>query len=372
MPRKRRGLRRFLALLLLVFLAAIGGAVYVAYALYVPYGQYEPSGVFVEIPKGTTVRGIARLLEQNGVVRNRYAFELLARKHSGAHLQAGEYFFNHPVRATEVFNDIASGKVFTIAITVPEGYNTIQIAALLDQNGLVTRDAFLAATKDTTPIRDLAPNAPSVEGFLFPSTYQFPHHVTPQQVIAQMTGHFREEWNSILSSDPPPTHLTPQQIVTLASLVESETPKPSERPIVARVFINRMKIGLPMQCDPTVIYAMELAGKYTPPLTGHDLAFDSPYNTYHHFGLPPGPIANPGEASLRAAIAPADVDYLYFVADTEGGHLFSKTLEEHNRNVTRYRQLTGQPVGKQPEKPQPKSGAKPSGKPKQPVPRHKS
>jgi UPF0755 protein len=364
MPRRRRDRKPFLVFLLLAFLAIVGTGVYFAYSLYAPYGHYGPNGLFVEIPKGTSVRGISRLLADNGVIRNRWAFELLARKHETTRLQAGEYFFNHPVKATEVFDDIAQGRVFTISITVPEGFNTMQIAALLDQNGLVSRDAFLAATKDSTPIRDLAPNAPSVEGFLFPSTYQFPHHVTPQQVIATMTGHFREEWNALLTADPPPTNLTPRQVVTLASLVESETPKPSERPIVARVFLNRMKIGLPMQCDPTVIYALELAGKYTPPLTGRDLAFDSPYNTYHHFGLPPGPIANPGEASLRAALAPADVDYLYFVADTEGGHLFSRTLEEHNRNVTRYRQLTGQPVGKSP--------AKPPAKPQAPARRHKS
>jgi len=177
---------------------------------------------------------------------------------------------------------------------------------------------------------------------------KLPAH-NPDQVIAAMTAHFHTEWNSLLASDPSspsklnaPANLTPKQFVTLASLVESETPKPEERPIVARVFLNRLKIGLPMQCDPTVIYALEQAGKYTPPLTGRDLSFDSAYNTYRHSGLPPGPIANPGEASLRAALAPANVDYLYFVADTEGGHLFSSTLAEHNRNVSRYRRLLGQ------------------------------
>jgi UPF0755 protein len=341
-------MRRFLKFVALLLLLLVVAAAWIAYSLYVPYGNFSTtSGVFVDIPKGASVRGIAHLLADNGVIRNRYAFLLLARRHPNKPLEAGEYFFNHSETAFEVFDSIAAGRVFTISITIPEGFNTMQIAALLDQNGLATRDAFLAAVQDTTPIRDLAPAAPSLEGFLFPSTYQFPHHVTPAQVIAAMTAHFRTEWDSLLAVDPanaanPPGNLTPQQIVTLASLVESETPKPEERPIVARVFLNRLKLKLPMQCDPTVIYALELAGKYTPPLTGRDLGFDSAYNTYRHPGLPPGPIANPGEASLRAALAPANVDYLYFVADTEGGHLFSSTLAEHNRNVARYRRLLNQ------------------------------
>jgi UPF0755 protein len=341
-------MRRFLIFLLILFLAAVAAGAWVAYALYTPYENFStPTGVFVDIPKGASVRTISRMLADNGVIRNRYAFLLLARRHPNKPLEAGEYFFDHRETAFEVFDTIAAGRVFTISITIPEGFNSMQIAALLEQDSLVTRDAFLAAVQDITPIRDLAPNAPSLEGFLFPSTYQFPHHVTPAQVIAAMTAHFRTEWNSLLAQDPTgaaafPGNLNVEQVVTLASLVESETPKPEERPVVARVFLNRLKIKLPMQCDPTVIYALEQAGKYTPPLTGRDLGFDSPYNTYRHPGLPPGPIANPGEASLHAALAPASVDYLYFVADTEGGHLFSSTLAEHNRNVARYRRLLSQ------------------------------
>jgi UPF0755 protein len=332
-------MRRFLALLLFLILA---GAGWFAYTLYVPYEGFSAPGVFVEIPKGTSVRGISRLLAAQGVVRNRWTFLALARWRARRTLQAGEYYFTQPEQAFQVYDTLASGKVFEISVTVPEGFNTIQIGALLEQNGLMTRQAFLDATKDTTPIHDLAPNAPSVEGFLFPSTYEFPHHVTPGQVISAMTAQFRSHWSALTAADAPGDNRTPQEIVTLASLVESETPKPAERPIVARVFLNRLKLGLPLQCDPTVIYGMEQAGVYTGTLTGADLRFESAYNTYHHQGLPPGPIANPGEASLRAALEPADVDYLYFVADTQGGHLFSRTLEEHNRNVTRYRKLLRQ------------------------------
>ncbi|MGH9592696.1 MAG: endolytic transglycosylase MltG, partial [Bryobacteraceae bacterium] len=221
------------------------------------------------------------------------------------------------------------------------GYNRFQIAALLQQNGVADKDAFLEATLDASPIHDLAPGAQSVEGFLFPATYKFPRHAKPGEIVREMTDHFRVEWQSLSMDNPPPDLHTPREIVTLASLVESETPKTSERPVIAGVFLNRLRIGLPLQCDPTVIYALEEQGAYTGSLSLADLRTDSPYNTYRHAGLPPGPIANPGEASLRAALHPDSVDYLYFVADTEGGHFFSRTLAEHNRNVARYRHLMG-------------------------------
>lgn len=338
-------MRRLILTLLFIVLAA--GA-WTAYILLSPYKGFSGPGIIVDIPKGTSVRGIARLLEQQGVIRNRYSFILLARRHANRKLEAGEYYFAEPSTPAQIFDTIASGRIFEVSITVPEGSNTLQIAELLNQNGLVDKDDFIAATRDISPIRDLAPAAPSVEGFLYPSTYEFPHHVSAPEVIATMTAHFRAEWASLTAVDPPSDGRTPQQVVTLASLVESETPKPAERPLVARVFLNRLKIGLPMQCDPTVIYALELDGKYNPPLTGADLRYESSYNTYRHAGLPPGPITNPGEASLRAALAPAAVEYIYFVADTQGGHLFSSTLAEHNRNVARYRQLLSQHSGRNP------------------------
>lgn len=338
-------MRRLFLLLLLIIIAA--GAC-TAYILLAPYKGFSGTGVIVDIPKGDSVRGIARLLEQQGVIRSRYSFIILARRYSNRKLEAGEYYFTSAATPSQIFDTIAAGRIFEVSITVPEGFNTLQVAELLSQNGLVDKDEFIAATKDISSIRDFAPAAPSVEGFLFPSTYEFPHHVSGQEVIATMTAHFRAEWASLTAADPSADGRSVQQIVTLASLVETETPKASERPLVARVFLNRLKIGLPMQCDPTVIYALELAHKYSPPLTGADLRYDSAYNTYRHSGLPPGPITNPGEGSLRAALEPAAVDYLYFVADTQGGHLFSSTLAEHNRNVARYRQLLSQQNGKSP------------------------
>ena len=199
----------------------------------------------------------------------------------------------------------------------------------------------LAAARDPSPIHDLAPGAPSLEGFLFPATYQFPRHMTGKDMTAAMVKKFRQEWAALQPADPPAQHRM-QDIVTLASLVERETPLPEERPHVAGVFANRLRIGQPLQCDPTVVYALSLAGAYSGKLDGGDLYFPSPYNTYRNKGLPPGPIANPGEAALRAALDPPPTDDLYFVANTEGGHFFSKTLKEHNQNVARYRHLLQQ------------------------------
>lgn len=212
------------------------------------------------------------------------------------------------------------------------------IAALAESEGFLSREEFLDAARDPSLVRDIAPGAPSLEGFLFPATYEFPRHMTGKDLTAAMVKRFRQVWTTL-----PAPGATPQpsvlDVVTLASLVERETPRPEERPHVAGVFENRLRIGQPLQCDPTVVYAMTLAGTYSGKLDGGDLQFASPYNTYRNKGLPPGPIANPGEAALRAALDPPPTDDLYFVANTEGGHFFSKTLEEHNQNVARYRRL---------------------------------
>ena len=217
------------------------------------------------------------------------------------------------------------------------------IADLAQQEGLVTREEFLAAAADPAPIRDLAPTAPNLEGFLFPATYEFPRHVTASEMVQTMVKKFREEWDALpqqqSSALPMPAPAAVNGVVTLASLVERETPRREERPLVAGAFSNRLEKGMALQCDPTVVYAMERVHKYRGSLSGKDLKFDSPYNTYEHSGLPPGPIANPGEASLRAALQPAETKYIYFVANTHGGHFFAATLAEHNRNVLKYRRL---------------------------------
>ena len=328
-------MRRVLAFLLILLILA-GGYLYLA--LYQPYQGFPGDGVYVDIPHGASQRTMARLLADNGVVRSRLAFELLCRVKKRRTLEAGEYFFDRPVNAFSVYDAIASGRVFVKEFVVPEGLTMFDIADLAAQQGFLTRDEFLAAARDPSSIRDLDPNAPSLEGFLFPATYEFPRHMTGPEMTAAMVKKFRQEWQ-ILPFASSASRQSVQNVVTLASLVERETPRPEERPHVAGVFENRLRIGQPLQCDPTVVYALTLAGMYSGKLDGGDLHFSSPYNTYQNRGLPPGPIANPGEAALRAALDPPPTEDLYFVANTEGGHFFSKTLEEHNRNVARYRHL---------------------------------
>jgi UPF0755 protein len=326
--------RAFLFLLILLILAAG----YLSVAVLQPYQGFASDGVYVDVPRGASQRTISRLLAENGVVRSRIAFELLCRLRKRRTMQAGEYFFDRPVTALAVYDAIANGRVFVKEFVIPEGFTMFDIADLAASEGFLTRDEFLYAARDPSPILDLAPGAPSLEGFLFPATYEFPRHMTGRDMTSAMVRKFRQEWQTLPFPESPP-HRSVQKIVTLASLVERETPRPEERPHVAGVFENRLRIGQPLQCDPTVVYALTLAGAYSGKLDGGDLHFDSPYNTYRNRGLPPGPIANPGEAALRAALDPPATDDLYFVANTEGGHFFSKTLEEHNHNVARYRRL---------------------------------
>jgi UPF0755 protein len=329
----------------LLLLAVVGAAAWMWFSIEHPYQGFAPQGVFIELPHGASSRSVARILKQNGVIRSAFAFEVYSRRHSKRRLQAGEYFFDHAVSAHDVFWQIADGHIYEQPFTVREGETIFDIAHDLEAQKLMTADEFLAAAQNPDVIRDIAPHAKSLEGFLFPATYFLPRHPTPADVTAEMVRKFKEEWQRIAPAESKHDttgleHGRPVvSVVTLASLVERETPKPEERPLVAGAFENRLRKRIPLQCDPTVIYALQDAGQYNGTLRGADLHFASPYNTYVHPGLPPGPIGNPGEASLRAALQPAQTDYLYFVANTQGGHFFAATLAEHNRNVTKYRRL---------------------------------
>jgi len=339
-------LRKLFTLIFVLLLrAAVGAAAWLWLGLQSPYQGFAAPGVFIDLPHGASSRTVARLLKQNGVIRSSFAFEMYARRHSRRRLQAGEYFFDHAISAHDVFWQIADCHVYEQPFTVREGETIFDIAHDLETEKLMTAGEFLSAAQNPDLIRDIAPRAKTLEGFLFPATYFLPRHPIPTDVTAEMVHKFKEEWQRIA---PPESkrdttgleHGRPvASVVTLASLVERETPKPEERPLVAGAFENRLRKNIPLQCDPTVIYAMQDAGQYNGKLTGADLHFPSPYNTYAHPGLPPGPIGNPGEASLRAALDPAKTDYLYFVANTQGGHFFAATLVEHNRNVTKYRRL---------------------------------
>src|SRR5580700_10010278 len=333
---------RRLGLLALLVIAGMGGlAGWLDSRISRPYRGHRPEKIFVDIPHGTSRWGVAGILKQNEVIRDRYAFQLFSIWHARKPLQAGEYFFDHPVNSKEVFWKIAGGRIFVHTVTIPEGWTMFDIATELGRQEICSREDFLAAARDPSSISDLAPQAQTLEGFLFPSTYEFTRHTSCEQIAKRMVGDFRAVWETLVPADstPFPAGLTLGQVVTLASLVEREPPRPEERPLVASVFYNRLRREFPLQCDPTVQYALNIAGKPERNINGKDLRTDSPYNTYLHRGLPPGPIANPGEASLRAALAPAQTDYMYFVANDHRGHFFSKTLSEHNRNVARYRRL---------------------------------
>jgi UPF0755 protein len=364
-------LKKVLGIIILVaLLAAAGTAAWAWYSIEQPYQGFPSQGVFVDLPHGASSRTVARLLRQNGVVRSSLAFEFYARRHPKRRLQAGEYFFGHAISGHDVFWQIADGRIYEQPFTVREGETIFDIAHDLETEKFMTADEFLTAAQNPDLIRDIAPHAKTLEGFLFPATYFLPRHPAASDVSAEMVRKFKEEWQRIAPAESKQDtsgleHGRPiASVVTLASLVERETPKPEERPLVAGAFENRLRKNIPLQCDPTVIYAMQDAGQYQGKLTGADLHFPSPYNTYAHPGLPPGPIGNPGEASLRAALDPAQTDYIYFVANTQGGHFFAATLAEHNRNVTRYhRLLAGLPADPPspppaPPTPAPKQAAK--------------
>jgi len=369
-------LKKVLLVLLLLVLAAAGAAGWLWYCVTQPYQGFAAEGVFVTIPHGASSRGVARILESTGVVRSATAFEIYARRHPRRSLEAGEYLFDRAVSGREVFWKLAKGEVYEIPFTVREGETLYDIAHDLEAGHLLSGDDFIKAATDPMLVRDIDPHALTLEGYLFPATYQLSRHPIAVELAAAMVKKFKEQWARIAppSASDDKTRLSSgypvASVVTLASLVERETPKREERPLVAGVFENRLRKDMMLQCDPTVIYALEQQGRYNGTLTGADLHVQSPYNTYEHTGLPPGPIGNPGEASLRAALHPAQTDFLYFVANTQGGHFFSATLEEHNKNVTKYRRLLAglpadpPPLPPQPQKTQARSKKKAHAKPR--------
>ncbi len=328
---KRGRFRRFLLASSAILLVGAAALAIGAYGYLGPYRGYEGEK-FIEVERGLSSRDIARLLSRQGVVRSPWAFLAVRTLHPRAALQAGEYRFNTARTPWQVFETIRRGDVFYEQLTVPEGSNLFDIAAVLEQSDTVKPDAFLKTAADPRPIRDLDPLAPNLEGYLFPSTYRVTHKTTAKQLCRMMTGEFRKQW-IIMGGQAQKADV--HRTVTLASLVEKETAVPAERSLVAAVFVNRMKQGIPLQCDPTTIYAALLENRYHGVIRRSDLASANAYNTYAHAGLPPGPIANPGLTSLQASLKPAAADFLYFVAKPDGSrsHHFSATLAEHEKAV---------------------------------------
>jgi UPF0755 protein len=280
---------------------------------------------------------IARSLTHQGVVRSEWAFLAVRVLRPTAKLQAGEYRFATAQTPWQVFEQIRRGEVFYEEVTVPEGSNMFEIASLLDQLDMVKGDAFLGAAGKPDMIRDLDSLAPDLEGYLFPSTYRMTRRTTAAQLCRVMTNEFRRRWGGLGGSS---SGVDIHRIVTLASLIEKETAIDQERQVIASVFLNRMRMNMPLQCDPSTVYAALLENRYRGAIHRSDLVSTNPYNTYAHPGLPPGPIANPGLRSLNAALHPAQTNYLYFVAkpDGSGSHHFSATLSEHEKAVLAYRQ----------------------------------
>ncbi len=322
-------MKRILLLLLLIFLLA--GATGIA-SLFTAYRGFSGEEVFVDIPKGTNTSGIAELLAAGHVIRTRWQFLAVRALRPGATLQAGEYRFSSADSVWEVYSRIVRGDVFYYELVVPEGNNLFDISRAVGELGFITQDAFLAAARETSIIHDLAPGVPTLEGFLFPSTYRITRQTTAEQLCQMMTDQFRHVWHELKGTGA-------QATVTLASLVEKESAVPGERPTVASVYFNRLRLGMPLQCDPTTIYAALLENRYQGKIFRSNLTSENAYNTYVHAGLPPGPIANPGRNSLLAALHPAETDYLYFVAkaDGSGSHHFSVGLAEHEKAVKEYR-----------------------------------
>lgn len=329
---------RKLLLLLLVLMVASAGAAWWGYnRLVTPHRGFPGEEVFVDLPAGTSVSAMASRLAEAGVVVDPLTFRLAARL-SGEErrLQAGEYRFAGASTPSDVVDRIARGDVFVRPVTFREGLTIREMADVFEATGLGTAAAFVAAANRPDLIRQLDPAATTLEGYLFPSTYTLSRNAGPDVLVGTMVAEFERAFNPTLRAAAAAADLSVREVVTLASVVERETAVASERPIVASVFLNRLRIGMPLQTDPTVIYAMMLAGRWNGNITRRDLQMDHPYNTYRNNGLPPGPIAAPGRASIEAVLYPADVPYLYFVSRNDGTHIFAATLAEHNRNVSEW------------------------------------
>ena len=326
-------------LIVLVLLVALlgAGAFVVARRLNAEYRGYDAPEVFVEVPPGSSVASIAERLSAAGVIADPLTFRIAARiVGADRRLQAGEYRFAEPATPFEVVDRIARGDVHTRAITFPEGLTAREMALIFGKSGLGTAEEFDLAARNGALAARFDPEAKTLEGYLFPDTYKLARTAGAVGTVAAMVERFDRTFDGNLRAAADARGLTIREAVTLASLIEKETSKPEERAVVSAVYHNRLRIGMALQCDPTVIYALMLAGRWDGNIRREDLQIDSPYNTYRYPGLPPGPIASPGRPSLEAAITPADVPYLYFVSRNDGGHVFATTLAEHNRNVDEY------------------------------------
>ena len=333
----------------LVFSAVVGAGIVAGLSqrrLSEPFRGYEGER-FVDVPPGMAVGAIAERLAEAGVVQDEVTFRLAVWWTGRARtLKAGEYRFDRPMTVVEVIDKIARGDVYLRPVTFPEGLTIPEMAAIFARQGLGKAESFVEAAGEAALVTDLDPEAADLEGYLFPDTYSFPRTAGAEDVVRAMVAGFRRTLDASLLAEATTQGRTVREVVTLASLIEKETAKADERALVSAVYTNRLRVGMGLQCDPTVIYALSRADLYDGNLTRENLMFDSPYNTYRYAGLPPGPIAAPGKASIEAALRPAEVGYLYFVSRNDGTHMFATTLAEHNRNVREHQVRYFRELGK--------------------------
>ena len=347
-------------ILWLILIGTLGAAGWFAWAVLTPA---EPSAqTFVMLHPGYSTRRIAAELKAAGVIRSEEAFVLWHYVHRKRSLKAGEYVFDKPANIIDIQKRLRRGDVYFHTVVVPEGFTMFDIARAIEAAGLGPASDFLKEAQSDTPlIADIAPQARSLEGYLFPDTYEFSRMMTMHDMAAAMVKQFRQVAHQISlisaatdsrrprlrvvadstgappASSPDEPAKSVERTVIMASIVEKETSVAEERPLVASVYYNRLAKKIALDADPSIIYAELLAGTYQGALHHADMQFHSPYNTYRNAGLPPGPIGNPGRSALEAAMHPAQSDYYYFVADAQGHHRFARTMEEHNKNVVAYR-----------------------------------
>lgn len=331
-------MRAILIAIIIIFGIVISGmGLWVNHELTTPYYNSHDAETFVEIPRGAKTGEIASLLVKAGIIRNKLPFVGYIRwKNLSGNLKAGDYKFVSPATPIQVMERIVGGDVYFVSVTIPEGLTARETVALIANAGVGNLAEMEAALVRTDLIRDLNPNAKNLEGYLFPETYHFSRRITSDEILKTMTDQFRHRLKKLMTLYPSSRNSTTDHTVTLASIVEKEAKNLEERLLVGSVLVNRLESGIPLACDPTIIYALKLTGKYNGNIRKADLAINSPYNTYIHAGLPPGPICNPGEDSLRAALSPPKTDYFYFVARNDGTHQFSKDLRSHSQAVSKF------------------------------------
>ena len=302
-----------------------------------PYYRAPVTEAYIEIARGTSTTQAANLLVDSGILHSRIPFIVYLRYTGMGHrIQAGEYRFFRAATPKQIAQRLIRGDVYYRSITIPEGLTARETIELLARNGFGNLEEMERSLLKTEWIRDLDPAARNLEGYLFPETYRFGRKIDSEKVLKTMVRQFRLKLEEILERTPLPSGWNVPRIVILASMIEKEVKAVEEGPVVASVLVNRLQKRIPLSCDATIIYAMKLDGTYEGNLTKADLRMESPYNTYIHLDLPPGPISNPGASSLRAAIRPANTDYLYYVSRNNGTHQFSRDLNSHIQAVNRY------------------------------------